>query len=79
MFTMKDGYGFGELGRRGLESVREELLEKVIAYNLCLIILIRKRHMKKHKRAACRRIPSIVRGIAARLGRATDTQKEPAC
>jgi hypothetical protein len=52
MFTMKDGYDFGELGRRGLEPVREELLEKVLAYNFCRIILIRKRHKKKQKQAA---------------------------
>jgi IS5 family transposase len=52
MFTMKDGYDFGELGRRGLEPVREELLEKVLAYNLCRIILIRKRLIGKQKQAA---------------------------
>ena len=52
MFTMKDGYEFGELGRRGLEPVRDELLEKAIAYNLCRIILIRKRHKEKQKEAA---------------------------
>ena len=52
MFTIKDGYEFGELGRRGLEPVRDELLEKVMAYNLCRIILIRKRHKEKQKIAA---------------------------
>ena len=39
MFTIKDGFEFGELGRRGLEAVRDELLEKVLAYNGCRIIL----------------------------------------
>jgi len=52
MFTMKDGYEFGQLGRRGIEPVRDELLEKAIAYNLCRIILIRKRHKEKQKKAA---------------------------
>ena len=52
MFTMKDGYEFGELGRRGLSPVREELLEKVLAYNLCRIILVRKQYLKEQKLAA---------------------------
>jgi Transposase DDE domain len=52
MYTIKDGYEFGELGRRGLDPVREELLEKVMAYNLCRIILIRNRHKEKQKKAA---------------------------
>ena len=43
MFTIKDGFEFGELGRRGLKAVRAELLEKVLAYNICRIILVRKR------------------------------------
>ena len=43
MFTIKDGFEFGELGRRGLEAVRAELLEKVLAYNCCRSILLRKR------------------------------------
>lgn len=43
MFTIKDGFAFGELGRRGIQAVRDELLEKVLAYNCCRSILIRKR------------------------------------
>lgn len=43
MFTIKDGFEFGELGRRGIEAVRSELMEKVLAYNCCRIILMRKR------------------------------------
>ncbi len=43
MFTIKDGFEFGALGRRGLQAVRAELLEKALAYNFCRIILIRKR------------------------------------
>jgi len=52
MFTIKDGFEFGELGRRGLEAVRDELLEKVLAYNCCRSILLRKRKRGKLKQAA---------------------------
>jgi len=37
MFTLKDGFDFGRAGRRGIDSVTGELLEKILAYNLCLI------------------------------------------
>ena len=46
IFTIKDGFAFGELGRRGIDAVRDELLEKVLAYNCCRSILIRKRQRK---------------------------------
>jgi len=46
MFTLKDGFDFGELGRRGIDSVRDELLEKVLAYNCCRSILLRKRRLE---------------------------------
>ena len=52
MFTIKDGFEFGELGRRGLEAVREELLEKVLAYNCCRIVLMRKRRQEELDQAA---------------------------
>jgi hypothetical protein len=52
MFTIKDGFEFGELGRRGLEAVRDELLEKVLAYNCCRIVLMRKRRREELDRAA---------------------------
>lgn len=35
MFTIKNGFDFGRVARRGLENVRAELLEKVLAYNFC--------------------------------------------
>lgn len=41
MFTMKQGFDFGEVARRGLERVEGELLEKVLAYNLCRTALAR--------------------------------------
>jgi len=43
MFTIKDGFAFGELGRRGINAVRAELLENVSAYNCCRSILLRQR------------------------------------
>ncbi len=52
MFTIKDGFEFGELGRRGIDAVREELLEKVLAYNCCRIILMKKRRREEFKQAA---------------------------
>lgn len=46
MFTIKDGFSFGQLSRRGIEAVRDELLEKVLAYNFCRSILIKKRRQE---------------------------------
>ncbi len=37
MFTIKDGFAFGELARRGIDAVGDELNEKVLAYNFCRI------------------------------------------
>jgi len=47
MFTIKDGFEFGELGRRGIAAVRQELTEKVLAYNCCRIILMKKRRKNR--------------------------------
>jgi hypothetical protein len=47
MFTIKDGFEFGELGRRGIDAVRQELTEKVLAYNCCRIILMKQRRRKQ--------------------------------
>jgi hypothetical protein len=52
MFTIKDGFAFGELGRRGIDAVRDELLEKVLAYNCCRSILIKKRRREELEPAA---------------------------
>jgi len=56
MFTIKDGFEFGEVGRRGIDAVRAELTEKVVAYNCCRLILMRERRKKRRleemKRAA---------------------------
>jgi hypothetical protein len=52
MFTIKDGFEFGELGRRGLDAVRDELLEKVLAYNCCRIVLMNRRRQETLDQAA---------------------------
>jgi len=52
MFTIKDGFEFGQLGRRGLEAVRDELLEKVLAYNCCRFVLMKKRRREELEQAA---------------------------
>ena len=41
MFTLKYVVEFGRMRRRGLESVRAEMLEKIIAYNFRRIIQVR--------------------------------------
>jgi len=41
MFTLKYVVGFGRMRRRGLEAVRSEMLEKIIAYNFRRIIQVR--------------------------------------
>jgi hypothetical protein len=38
MFTLKQGFDFGEVARRGLTAVYGELLEKALAYNLCQVV-----------------------------------------
>ena len=43
MFTLKQGFDFGEVARRGLSSVYAELLEKALAYNLCHSARLKKR------------------------------------
>ena len=52
MFMIKDGFAFGELGRRGIDAVRDELLEKVLAYNCCRRILMRQRQQEEFEPAA---------------------------
>lgn len=49
MFTIKYNHKFGRLMRGGIESVRAELLEKVVTYNFCRIIKLSKRSWKKLK------------------------------
>jgi IS5 family transposase len=42
MFTLKHGFDFGEVARRGLSAVHAELLEKALAYNICVTVRLRK-------------------------------------
>jgi IS5 family transposase len=49
MYTIKDGFDFGHVMRRGLENVRAELLEKVIAYNFCRIIEVRNKEQDEQR------------------------------
>lgn len=42
MFTIKSGFNFGKVVRRGIENVRAELMEKVLAYNFCRMVEVRK-------------------------------------
>jgi IS5 family transposase len=46
MFTLKEGYEFGQLLRRENENVRAELTEKVLAYNIGQIIRVRQRRAR---------------------------------
>lgn len=43
VFTLKEGFEFAEMMRRSRENVLAEMLEKVLAYNICQIIRVRKR------------------------------------
>jgi hypothetical protein len=54
IFCLKHCHEFGELRRRGIEAVRDELTGKAIVYNLCRIIMLRKRRREdpQQKQAA---------------------------
>jgi IS5 family transposase len=52
MFTLKYSHRFGRVERRGIEAVRQELWEKVLAYNLCRMIHLRKKKEKERSWAA---------------------------
>lgn len=43
VFSLKQGFEFGELMRRTHESVLAEMLEKILAYNICQMTRVRKR------------------------------------
>lgn len=56
IFTIKNNYEFDELSRAGIEQVRAELLEDVIAYNFMRKVQVRrkkrdKRNQEQKKRA----------------------------
>ena len=43
VFTLKEGFEFGEMARRNHENVLAEMLEKALAYNISQIIRVRKK------------------------------------
>jgi hypothetical protein len=43
VFTLKEGFEFGEMVRRTHENVLAEMLEKVLAYNISQIIRVRRK------------------------------------
>ena len=43
VFTLKEGFEFGEMVRRTHENVLAEMLEKMLAYNISQIIRVRKK------------------------------------
>jgi len=47
MYTIKFGFDFDRVVRRGITNVRAELLEKVLAYNCCRSIEIRRRQVEE--------------------------------
>jgi len=42
MYTLKYCFDFGEVARRGLSAVHAELLEKALAYNICVTVRLRR-------------------------------------
>jgi IS5 family transposase len=49
IFTLKQGFGFGEVARRSLAAVHAELLEKALAYNLCHMVRRRQVEFAKQR------------------------------
>ena len=52
IFSLKLCREFGRLRRRGIKAVREELTAKVVVYNFCRIILLRKRKRAEDQQIA---------------------------
>jgi Transposase DDE domain len=54
VFTLKEGFEFGEMMRRTHENVLAEMLEKVLAYNISQIIRVRRKlsELEQMERAA---------------------------
>ena len=50
LFTLKQGFHFGTVARRGLSAVYGELLEKALAYNLCHFVRLRQRAQARARR-----------------------------
>ena len=52
VFTLKEGFEFGQMARRTHENVHAEMLEKVLAYNVSQIIRVRKKLLELQSQAA---------------------------
>lgn len=52
VFTMKNGYEFGRMSRCGIESVRAEMLEDVLAHNFMRMAQIKRSRSSPKKKAA---------------------------
>ena len=52
IFTLKDGYQFGQLLRRENENGRAELTEKILACNIGQIVRVRERHARERQERA---------------------------
>jgi IS5 family transposase len=49
VFTLKEGFNFGEMVRRTHENVLAEMLEKVLAYNISHIVRMREKLSELHE------------------------------
>ncbi|MCK5132963.1 MAG: hypothetical protein KAR40_12520 [Candidatus Sabulitectum sp.] len=49
MFVLKYVLGFGKLRRRNIESVRLEMLQKVIVHNFRQMIIVEERNEKRQR------------------------------
>ncbi|MBF0240023.1 MAG: transposase [SAR324 cluster bacterium] len=47
IYTIKFRFDFGEVTRRGISAVRQELLEKALAYNFCRNVQLRQRALRQ--------------------------------
>lgn len=52
MFTIKFVFYFGQVARRGIDPVRDELLEKVLAYNNSRTVLLRQKKSNEKNKVA---------------------------
>ena len=52
VFTLKEGFEFGQMARRTHENVHAEMLEKVLAYNVSQIIRVRKKLLELQSQEA---------------------------
>lgn len=54
MYTLKQGFNFDEVARRGLDAAHGELLEKALAYNFCHVARMRRANADAQQQEADR-------------------------